>query len=156
MIGFLLTNWRSVLAVAATVVVCYGLHWISATLTEINHETQLTELRTTMMKNCHDAQQRTAEADNAYQKKIADLNSRLAAAKRLHNGTCVRATLGVPSGQLDAKGADGQRRTADIDAGWLLDQAGQCDAAGERLNALIDFFCREYKVHGTDLPGCVR
>lgn len=156
MIAFLLKNWRSVLAVAATVVVCYGLHWISATITQINHETEMAELRTTMMKNCHDAQQRTAEADNAYQKKIADLNSRLAAAKRLHNGTCVRATVGVSSGKPAAQGSDGQPRYVELDAQQLLERAAAHDADAETLNGLIDFVCREYAVHGINLPGCVR
>lgn len=158
MLAFLLLNWRSVLACVATATICYGLHWISATYSDMQHQTAMTELRTSLLNDMHDAQTRTEKASHEHLVKITALNKQLASIKRVRAdaGQCVKV-VGLPAVKpAGTPGSEVAPVEARLPAGLLLDDAAEDERTRLRLIDLQAFVCGEYKAHGTDLPGCIR
>lgn len=150
MIAFLFANWKSVLACIATFGLCLMLHKLDVHRIEAKHAAEIVNVKKAMTEECTKAQAITEKVSHDYQNKIARLNSRLAAAHRLHDSACTSVTgipasrhddaakLGKPSGS-SAQGAGYGERTKDLSARYLIDLTGEGEKYRLQLLACQQF-----------------
>lgn len=121
--------WQPIAAATATAILALGLHVIDAKLVEISHDRELKAQAVAMAQQCAEDKAITERVANDFQNKVADLNTRLADARRLYDRTCVliadpasvdhgAAKGGKPAGSASAT-------VAAIRANDLIDLAGE-------------------------------
>ena len=117
MISLLFANWKSILAVAVTLSVCFFLHSIRVDWIEVRHEKEILSLKDDMKKQCKSEKAITKEVSYEYQTKLADLRKRIDAARRLHKLSCIAITSdtaarhddGAAQGEHSGQGVSGNR-----------------------------------------------
>ena len=124
MIALLLANWKSILAAAATFALCLMLHKLDVTRIEAKHTAEIATVKAALAAECDKAQAITKGVSHAYQTKLADLNSRLSAAQRLYQHSCVAISGAAPAGH-DAAPAGGKPAGRNVAADRLIDIAGK-------------------------------
>lgn len=131
MIAFLLANWKSLAAAGAAFALSLMLHKLDVHRIEANHASEIVKVKQAMSAECTKAQAITEKVSHDYQNKIAALNSRLAAAHRLHDSACVAVT-GIPSSGYDdaaklrkPSGQAAEGAGATLSARYLIDLTGE-------------------------------
>lgn len=130
MIAFLIANWKSLAASAATFLICLTLHRLDVHFINLQHEKDIAEVKQAMTKECAKAQAITEKVSHDYQKSIASLSSRLAAAHRMHDSECV-AVEGYTTGRHDDAAKLGKpsrspsEQARKLSAGYLIDLTGE-------------------------------
>lgn len=130
MIAFILANWKSVLACAATFALCLMLHKLDVNRIESNHASEILKVKTALTAECVAAQAITEKVSHDYQKNIASLGARLAAAHRLHDNACLSVEVEAAS-RSDGAAASGKPSgssvtgTGRISAGTFIDLIGE-------------------------------
>ena len=106
---------RIVIGIVITAIVMYGYHYISYGIQERRHISELKELSL----QCEKAQTITSEVSNAYQQKLAERDSALAAARRMLNGSSNSSTSSsghnAASGARELSGQNGECIKADTE-----------------------------------------
>lgn len=130
----LLTYWQPIAAALATAVIAFGLHSAAARVTEINHQNELISQKEKIRAECNAAQQQTKDLSDAYQKKIADLNTRIAAALRVPAHCIMPRDTRPASGGNAATRDKGLSNGNGVSTGYLLEFAGRCETVGQQLD----------------------
>ncbi len=117
---WLIANWKTIAAVA----LCWMLHTLDVHRIEEKQANEITRTRNAMTDACNKVQETTRKISHDYQIQLGSLNSRLSAAKRLHNSGCVSVASSSAAG-LDAAAAKGKLIRRNVDADRLIDLAGR-------------------------------
>lgn len=97
----------ALLSVLITSFTGYGLHRISLDHAEAQYEKELKKQSDTLTKQCEAEKDRTEKISHDYQKKLADLNARYAAAdKLLDRSACLRLRSAPASRRNGSPGAN--------------------------------------------------
>lgn len=134
---FLTSNLKTILAVMATLSLCYGLHAISMGLAESAKARALTEQALLYTQSCETDKARTKEANDALQKSATDIATKLAQYKRLHPSTCIVPHSGAPE---PASGGNGHAGQDGISSDWLVEYSAECETYRQQRITLESFF----------------
>lgn len=134
MIALLLANWKSVLAVAATLALCLMLHKLHAQWAEARHAAEIVKVKQAMTAECEKAQAITKGVSNAYQAKLTSLDAKLSSARRLYANRCV-AVQGIAAAGHHAAtaGKELSGGNAGVAADRLIDLAGRAEKVRLKL-----------------------
>lgn len=121
--------WQPIIAATATAIIALGLHTLAMNVAEISHDRELKQQAVALAQQCAEDKAITERVANDFQNKVADLNTRLADARRMYDRTCVliadpasvdhgAAEGGKPAGSASAT-------VAAIRANDLIELAGE-------------------------------
>lgn len=146
MTAFLLTNWKSIAAVCVSFAISLMLHKFDVQRIEFQHEMKIAAVKKAMAKQCAEAQAITEKVSHDYQNKITYLNSRLAAARRLHVGECVAVPSyassrhdGAPKPGKPLRSPVAGTGTRTLSAQFLIDLTGEGEKYRLQLLACQQF-----------------
>lgn len=121
---WILSNLKTIAAVAAALAVAYALHSLSMAAAEAEKTKALSEQAAAYTSQCDADKAKTKEANDALQKSNNDIAARLARYKRLHPNACV---VPQPGGTVAPGGGAGHAGGNGISTDWLRDYAARCE-----------------------------
>lgn len=124
MIALLIANWKSIAAAAAAFALSLMMHKLDVHRIEARHEKEIASVRIAMTDACNKVQETTRKVSNEYQKNLANLNARLAAARRLHDNSCVAVAVSAAAGH-DAAAAGAKSSGRNVSSDRLIEIAGK-------------------------------
>ncbi len=137
----LIKYWQPFVAFLATSVIAYGAHTLHVNYIEMRHEHELSAQAEQLAKECQGIQEAAQDASRRYQAGLADLNSRLDAARRMHGNTYTDVLNRSSASRSDA--AAGEAGHVRLDAGVLIGYAGKCEGYRQQVIGLQDFVTSE-------------
>ena len=149
MIAFLLANWKSVLSVAATAILAYGLHALDVYRLEDKARADLSEQATVLENACKADKAITEGVSHDYEGKISALNDQLAALSRVRPSSCVVVQPSRAARRHDAAASTAKPSVADgVTSDALFGFARDAEAFRLQLMACQAFISETWKVKG--------
>lgn len=139
---WLLANWKILVTVAGTLSLSWMLHTLDVHRIEARQVSEIATVKTAMAAECNKAQETTRKVSHDYQTKLAALDARLSAARRMHDNRCMSVT-GIPATGHHAGTAGGKLSGRDVEAAGLIDLAGRAERVRIQLIACQGFIGAE-------------
>lgn len=144
---WLLANWK-IIAYGATVMAIFGSgYYVSSQIAETRQEKALAAQELKLQAACAADKKLTENSSHAYQTKVSALTRQLADAKRMFAAKCIMPVTG------EARSSDGSARAGEyagqnaVNAGTLIDYAGECETYRLQVISLQDFINDTWKTH---------
>lgn len=145
MIRIIITALISTLITSAA---AYGLHSFDVNRLKASQVKELAAKETALTNKCEAEKAITKKVSHDYQKNVADLNSRLADARRLHNGSCLSVKASGTGGRYVVAAPDqpvgqGVGRDRTISITRFMDLIGEGEQYRLQVLALQAFITAE-------------
>lgn len=140
---FLLSNLKTVLSVSLALAVAYALHSMAMTWAEASKQDALEAQKTLLIESCQKDKAVTESIAHEYENRLADLDARVAAAKRLRSSTkCVSVTnaASLDNGSTAGDGAIGRDA---VNVSELIDFGAKAEKYQNQLRSCQDFIRKE-------------
>lgn len=148
MIWFL-ANWKIVASSVATFGLCLMLHTLDVNRIEANQAEEITKVKAAIAAECTKAQAITEKVSHGYQTKLSALNSRLAAAHRMRDNSCVSVKID-PASRHDATAPREKSFGRDVGSDRLIEIAGKGEKYRLQLISCQQFINLENGVSSGD------
>jgi hypothetical protein len=147
MIGFILTNWKALLASLATAIAAYGLHFVDVTLIENRHRAELAAQIESDKSQCLKNQIITAETSNEYETALDKLN-RDYDVIRLRQHDCAMPASDTTSGHhaIAARGVHVSKNAEPLE-GQIIGYARDAEKYRLQLKACQSFIKKTWKAN---------
>jgi len=148
-LSLLIKYWQPILAAIVTALLALGAHKLDVYRINELHKSALKAQAEALIEQCEKDKKLTTEVSRDYQNNIANLNRKLADAKRMRASaeTCVSIT-GTTGGRDAAKEDTGLRGTHGVAAESLFDFSGDAEQVGLQLDACQAFIKKTWAARG--------
>lgn len=142
-------NWKIIAAVILTAILAFGAHELNLRwFVEPAQQKALADLKTKMQQDCDDDKLLTEGNNEDFEKRITDLNKRLAAVKRMQPSRCVVPASGPPHSGAAGSHTTVLPRQDGVTSDALLEFASDAEAARQQLIACQAFVNDTWKAKG--------
>lgn len=135
--------WQPIASAILTAIVAFGIHNALSDLSESHHAKELSDQKNQLTLECEEAQQKTKDIANAYQKKNASLNARVAKLTSVQPRCIVPNKTGAATGDHGTTGNEGLPDGNGISDQFLVRFAARCESEALKLDAAQEFIRSE-------------
>lgn len=143
---WLISNWKSILAVIGTALFAVLLHMVSINMLEAKQRADLVKLANADTKSCNDDKEITERVSHEYEDKISNLNAQLDDLQRVRPNVCITVTSNTaPRNNGTSKPRQSVNQNAKIDSDALYGLAGEGERYRIQLMACQQFVNETWK-----------
>ena len=156
----ILSRWKYVAIIGATIAFCFWLHRLDMARVELAHREDISsaiaKTNDAAVKSCQDAQLITQEVSREYQNAVADLRGKLADAKQLRPSSCIEVYSALTASRRNAAALAAKLPREDagtvkkrgVNSDDLFDLAGDAEQDRLKLIACQKFVEKESVTNG--------